>query len=397
MVIPFFLPKYEKPRVGLARCGPCGLSRKCISPRMKPTGKGKLPILFVAEAPGEQEDRQGVQLIGDAGQILRKALKSLGVNLDDCWKTNAVICRPPKNKIQDVHIESCRPNLRKTIEELRPKVIIALGASAVQSLLYDEWVKALGPLSRWVGWTIPSPSSRAWVCPTYHPSYIDRMNEDKTLVQIWKGHLQRAIDLADGPEAEPLNTAALQKQVEVITCPDRMRSRLHKLLAKRGLVAFDYETTGLKPDATEQRIYSVSFCFEGEETFAGVVDTSVYPVLSRVLRRSELRKVASNIKFEERWTRAKLGHGVEGWEWDTMLASHILDNRPGITSIKFQAYVHLGVPDYDSSIAPFLSSKGALNRIAEAPIRDLLVYNGMDSLLEFLVAKKQMEQMRGRK
>ena len=113
---------------------------------------------------------------------------------------------------------------------------------------------------------------------------------------------------------------------------------------------------------------------------------------------TKLKKIASNLKFEERWTRAKLGHGVVGWHWDTMLAAHLIDNRPHITSIKFQAFVLLGVADYSSHVEEFLKPIGDsdYNRVEEMNEEDLLLYNGLDSLLEFKVMKKQKEIVRGK-
>ena len=116
-------------------------------------------------------------------------------------------------------------------------------------------------------------------------------------------------------------------------------------------------------------------------------------MLSKVLRNPQLEKIASNMKYEERWTRAKLGHGVTNWGWDTMLAAHMLDNRGGISSVKFQAFVHLGIGNYSSHIENYLKTDSAndLNRIHELDMKDLLMYNGLDSLLEFMVMKKQKE------
>lgn len=390
----------------LPKCGECGLAKQCLSPRMAPTGSGKRKVLFIAEAPGEQEDRQGTQLIGDAGQCLRKMLDSIGVDLEECWKTNAVICRPPGNKIESKHIAACRPNVLRTISELKPEVIILLGASAVESVLEGEYGGNLGAIGKWVGWAIPSPRHNAWVCPTYHPSYVKRQNEDPPLVRIVTDHLRRAFALrGDLRPSTPLE--GLRAQIERLRSPTTLKTRLKGLLKAEGRLAFDYETTGLKPERSEQRIVAASFCLNGQDTFAGPVDPSVYPILSKVLLNPALRKIASNLKFEERWTWAKLGHGVAGWYWDTMLTAHYLDNRGGgsedkhhgggISSIKFQAFVHFGIGDYSSHIAPFLkSSSGAngTNRILDVPMDDLLLYNGLDSLLEFMVAEKQQEALR---
>lgn len=353
-------------------------------------GKGKRSILFVAEAPGQQEDQSGVQFVGEAGRCLRNILKEIDVDIDDCWKTNAAICRPPGNEITDLHIESCRPNLLNTIRELKPKVIFLLGESAVKSLISTEWGDDLGAIGRWVGWNIPSQTYKAWLCPTYHPSYVLRSGSDPTLSKIVKEHFVRGIARETAPLPD-YSLAELSKRVEIITALNLAQQKLRDLADQRGLLAWDYETTGLKPERPEQQIVSVSFCLNGRETWACPVDSSLFPTLSKVLKNPNLRKIASNMKFEERWTRTKLGHGVAGWDHDTMLTSHVLDNRGSISSIKFQTYVNFGVGDYSSSIKPFLQADTAngLNRIREVPIRDVLLYNGLDSLFEYMVSQLQ--------
>lgn len=379
----------------IAQCGRCGLSTECISPRMQPTGKGKRKILFVAEAPGENEDRRGIQLIGDAGQRLRMSLYSIGVDLEDFWKTNAVICRPPNNKIEPYMISCCRPNLLKTVRELKPRVIVTLGRSALESLLYNYWGKNIGAVSRWVGWTIPSVEYNCWICPTYHPSYLLRMNEDPLLVHEFEKHLAAALKL-DKKKPEPLQLPDLESQVEIIEHPRKAYLKLKELSGESGLLAFDYETTGLKPDKRHRqrhRIVSVSFCLNGERTFSIMLHPKHRKVLARILTSKRLKKVAANLKFEDRWSRAILGVEVKNWYWDTMLMSHLLDNRKAITSLKFQAFIHFGIGDYDSHISEMLKSKtsNGFNKIHKVPTQDLLLYNGLDSLLEYKLMERQKE------
>lgn len=376
----------------IPRCGACGLHRQCLSPKMEHSGKGKRKILFIAEAPGQEEDRQGVQLVGKSGQLLRKVLRGLGMNLDDGWKTNAVLCRPPDNKMVTEYVQCCQATVLKTVKDLKPHVIVLLGKEALESLVHPLWGKDLGSLRKWVGWTIPVAEYGAWVCPTYHPAYLPRA-EDPVLEMMFEDHLETALSL-EHEARDFLTTSQLQNQVEVIQKERMIRARLRDLLKAKGRLAFDYETTGLKPDRDEQRIVTCSCCLEGEDTFAFPTSgDKVMRLLSRVLRRPDLAKVASNLKFEERWTQAKMGHGVANWHWDTMLAAHLLNNQPGITSVKFQAFVHLGIEDYSSHIHPYLKADNAngLNRITELDQRDLLIYNGMDSLLEYMVMEKQLE------
>mgnify|MGYP001570962896 CR=1 FL=1 len=378
----------------LPECGRCGLYKAgCLSPKMPPTGDGNRSVLFVAEAPGEREDRKGVQLVGKSGKLVREVLKSMPrkirMRLEDGYKTNAVICRPPKNKIEDLYINSCRPNLLKTVRDTKPTVIILLGGSAVKGLLPTEREADVGAISRWVGWTIPSHEHGAWICPTYHPAYLLRM-KDRVLDRLFRKHLRRALELENVPIlSEPLE--ALKKRVEVILRPSEARSRLHDLSKKRGVLAFDYEANRLKPDDSRCKIVACSFCLDGEDTFAFPVTEELYPDISRVLKNPKLLKVASNLKNEERWTRAKLGHRVESWYWDTMLAAHFLDNRGGISSLKFQAFVQFGISDYDRVVAPYFerTDKDGFNAVEEIPQEELLIYNGLDSLLEYKLMKVQ--------
>lgn len=362
---------------------------------MKPTGKGKRSILFVAEAPGREEDKRGTQLIGKSGQRLRKELKSLDFRLDDGLKTNAIICRPPKNKMSDLYIDCCRPNILKTIRKLQPSVIVLLGGSAVKALMPTEKEDSKGGIGRWAGWNIPSHEHQAWICPTYHPSFLLRM-EDPVLDLLFRQHLERAIELENVPvPSESLDV--LKEQIDLILSPSTARKKLKDLAKKKGVLAFDYETTGLKPETPKQKIVSCSFCLDGKDTFAFMMDESLESPVSKILQSSKLKKVAANMKFEERWTVRKLGHAVSPWYWDTVLAAHVLDNRRGITSVKFQAFIYFGIADYDKAIDPFLSANDSqgLNRIHEVPVKELLTYNALDSLLEYKIMEKQREIMYG--
>jgi hypothetical protein len=218
------------------------------------------------------------------------------------------------------------------------------------------------------------------------------MNEDPVLMRLSKQHLEKAFSLEDSPLiATPLKE--LQSKVEVILNPRQARMRMMELARKRGDLAVDFECTGLKPDHPSQDIISCSFCLEGEDTFACMIDERAKEVLSSVLRAPRLAKIASNMQYEERWSMAKLGHGVVNWIWDTMQAAHILDNRPWISGLKFQSYVQFGVPDYSVGVDEFKKSKTAngLNRMREVNPRDLLTYGGMDALLEFRLAALQRE------
>jgi uracil-DNA glycosylase family 4 len=366
------------------RCGLCKLNATCRTPRMPPTGDGERKILIVAEAPGQKEDEQGIQLIGESGQRLRQHLDDLDVDLDrDCWKTNAVVCRPPKNrKPTPEEIEACRPILFETIAKFDPNVIVLLGGTAVESFMGVAWGGEIGSMEHWVGWTIPCQKPRAWVVPIWHPSYLLRMDQ-KVLDLLFRQHLETAISLAD---SKPPQMPDYASEVRVEVEPSRA-ARIIRRIAEAGRpISYDFECNCLKPETRGAKIYScaisnrvatVAFPWHGDAQRAAI------EVLD-----GPLPKIGANIQFEQRW------HPVKNWAWDTFLAAHTLDNRQGIPGAKFQAFVRLGVPDYSLAVAPYLSpGKNGLNTIERAPLKQVLIYNGMDAITEYDVALDQMKEM----
>lgn len=374
----------------IPQCGACKLYKGCNSPKMEPSGNGKRKVLIVGEAPGEEEDRKGTQLVGKSGKLLERELRKIGVNMrEDCWLTNALICRPPNNDVGDEkRIDYCRPNLLTTINRLKPNVIILLGGRAVSSLIHHCWGPEQVKIKRWAGWQVPAHKVNAWVCPTWHPSYLLR-EENPVLDGYFLEHLKAAFQFDEKPFDVVPDYA---KEVKVLYDPEEVAARLDKV--RSGVIAFDYEANMLKPESSKANIICCSVCWKGK-VIAFPMNSKLMPSFRRMLEDPNVRKIASNMKYEDRWTRKVLGFKVRGWWWDTMLAAHLLDCRRGITSIKFQSFVKLGQPDYNRFIHPYLTTDSANspNRITELSIAKLLTYNGLDSLLEYKVADIQRKEM----
>jgi uracil-DNA glycosylase family 4 len=381
----------------VAQCGSCGLHKHVHSPFMEVSGKGRKKILIVAEAPGSSEDDQGIQLVGNAGCELIRLLHRIGIDMrEDCWLTNAVICRPMgsdgNRTPTDDEISYCRPNLVKTIKELNPVVIIPMGGPAVRSLLPLVWRdETVEEVSRWVGWEIPCQKLNSWVCPTYHPSYLLR-SKDKVVEVVMRRHLKRAFRHTQRPYRE---VPDYKSWVSVIM-DDRIAADWIGCDNFTGQtpVAFDYETTTLKPDGPKAEIICCALS-DGECAIAFPWHGRVIPAMKDFLR-SNTPKVASNCKFEDRWSRTKLGIAPRNWHWDTMLAAHWLNCHKGVTGLKFQAFVLLGQPDYSSHLEDYISGPGSNepNRLREVEPRELMTYCGMDAILEAVIAKKQMEKLK---
>lgn len=374
-------------------CYTCKLYKDCISPKLFATGKGKKKILIIGEAQGEKEDKRKKQFVGKAGKRVRRTLKKFNIDLDrDCRKINSVCCRPPRNRNpKTIEIDSCRPNILNEIEKNPPKLIIAFGSYALESL-FGHRIKNIGGITKWRGWCIPDRDFKCWICPTYHPSYIDRNEHNPATNLLFEKDIENALFALDKPIPE-----YNEDNIKIFTDHKSTNKRLRYILKKKPkIITFDYETTGLKPHRKGHSIVSCSISWENYN-IAFLINKRVMPLLKQILTDPDIKKTGHNIKFEHNWTREVFDVTVRGWIWDSMLAAHCLDNRRKITRLKFQSLVRYGVLDYDSHIEPFLKSKkkGAneFNRIEELNQKDLLLYCGMDSLLEYRLAMDQMKEI----
>lgn len=375
----------DKKESRLPECGACGLYKKCSTPKLSPYGKGKKKVLVIHGVP---EDREGITGTGSAW--FKDRLISCGVKqARDCWTTYSIICHTDKALKNEVGY--CRANLRNTIKELNPEMIIPVGEYATQSLMplvYKDPEHGIGSITRWVGWTIPCRDFNTWICPVSDPAWVIDHKNPVALTQFDK-RLRAATELIGARPHKKVTP--LQDQIEVVT-PKKAAKIIRKWL-ERGWKrsAFDYETNCLKPDFPESRLVSNAICFDGKQTIAYMM-TGPAVQATRDYLTSPLLKIGANMKFEDRWSKAQLGVRVQGWETDTINVAHALDNRPQIASVKFQALVLLGVTPYDTHIKPLLSSRGddRTNQILkEIDPHQLLIYNGMDALVEWMLAEEQ--------
>jgi DNA polymerase len=125
-------------------------------------------LMFVGEAPGADEDEQGEPFVGRAGQLLTKIIEAIGLTRDRVYIANVIKCRPPGNRNPEPdEVEQCEPFLFRQIDAIGPKVIVALGKFAAQSLL-----KTADPITRMRGRVYNYRG--ASLIPTFHPAYLLR-------------------------------------------------------------------------------------------------------------------------------------------------------------------------------------------------------------------------------
>jgi len=389
-------------------CASCGLYKNAQTQKMEPYGEFKKKILIIGEAPGKTEDRRGLPWQGKAGRLLQYTFKNeLGIELfEDCLCMNAVNCRPEDNHTPtNYEIDCCRSKILKVIEERKPKVIILLGGSALYSIIGHRWKRGLDGVMKWRGWCIPDRDFNCWICPTFHPSYV--LRGDKEAETVWRQDLQQAIRQTNKRFPEHIYFPTYpEPKIEIINDKailDRLLTWLN--LQDIKLIAFDYETTGLKPHAKGHRIVCCSIAVNENHCYVFMMPKSkkARQPFVNLLVNPAVGKIAHNMKYEETWSKVRLKQPVKNWVWDSMQAAHVLDNRPGITSLKFQVYVRFGVVDYDSEISPYLKPTvakdgNAINRIYEllekpSGEEKLLTYCAWDAIWTYRLAILQMNEM----
>jgi DNA polymerase len=173
-------------------CSRCKLHRLGRRQVVFGVGNPNADLMFVGEGPGADEDIQGEPFVGRAGQLLTKIIEAIDLRREDVYIANVVKCRPPQNRNPEPdEVEQCEPFLFRQIEAIRPKVIVALGKFAAQSLL-----RTTEPITRIRGREFQYRD--AILIPTYHPAYLLRnpaskrdVWEDMKRVRALLGHVSQ--------------------------------------------------------------------------------------------------------------------------------------------------------------------------------------------------------------
>src|SRR5213593_3223305 len=123
-------------REDLGDCTRCRLHKQGRKNIVFGVGNPRAEIMFIGEGPGADEDEQGEPFVGRAGQLLNNMIAAMGLRREDVYIANVVKCRPPQNRAPERdEIETCSPFLMRQVDVIRPKIIVALGATAAKTLL----------------------------------------------------------------------------------------------------------------------------------------------------------------------------------------------------------------------------------------------------------------------
>jgi len=172
--LPVTLEEIRKDLGECQRCKLAGSRTKIVFGAGSPAAQ----LVFVGEAPGSEEDRQGLPFVGRAGQLLTRIIESIGLSREDVYICNVLKCRPPNNRNPEPdEVDSCSPFLRQQLGAVRPRIVCCLGTFAAQTVLGMR-----APISKLRGEFHEIDGVR--YIATFHPAYLLRNPEKKR--EVWE-------------------------------------------------------------------------------------------------------------------------------------------------------------------------------------------------------------------
>lgn len=342
-----------------AKCYECPLAG--YGPAVPGYGPEDADIIFVGEAPGQQEVLDGIPFVGQSGKLLHAMLDEIKFE-GTLYKTNIVACRPPGNRTPTQHeVACCVPRLRNELNQQKSKKIVSLGKTA-----HDFFNVPFQPgiLKGWNDFT---------VMPTWHPAYVLR---DPSQADVFKKTMERA---AYGPwDLEFIPKPALVWP----KTPEELESVL-EYCKDDAWVAFDIESANVQWYDTKERPADVILMLQiawTEEWAVIVGDDLLYdyrdevtPILQKFFNR--VRTCAHNGKFDTVFQEHHLDLHIR-LDFDTLLAHYII-NENIAHGLKGLASLYLGMIDYEKdTIQPYLKTRN--DDYSKVPSYTLAVYGAWD-------------------
>lgn len=412
---PTVIHKRNSEALHRAGCTACPLNKapNVYSPYMKPSLAQRTQVYFLGEAPDQYEDQDsGRPLTGPVGRLLRGLIPQDQTYV--CSFDNMLNCRPPKNREPAwQEIECCRPRRWKYVEQVKPKLVIGLGAAPLHAIMGTLDLKGM----RGRVFAVKIGTHVCWFMPTYHPALILKkaFNKKKPLRSKF-GHclkmdIKRAFKIINklGPPRVD-DEAAVRSNIQ---CFDgSQREDLENLLTllqsatEAPLKAIDLETKGLRPFSRGAAVMTAAISY-GTCNFSFAVDhpqakwkldqkAKILKAFGRLVRDPASIKVAHNLPFELEWLMWLFNDLTiadhAAWEC-TQMQAHFLDERKGervtYQALDFLIKQHFGVA-YKSL---FKLDKKDMSR---SPLRETLIYNGVDTkytLALFIIQDKLLQQL----
>jgi len=410
-------------------CRVCSLNNTPInSPRMPPTGSKHPSLYNIGEAPGKTEDENNEQFIGKSGEILRGVMSEVFdikfLKREVRWN-NVVRCHPNNNRTPTAfEIACCSKSVETDILNTRPKIVIGYGNVPLKKFLNID-----GGIFTWRGRHIPVKIQdyTFWFMPMLHPAYIvrrDKKNEevqDRVFSHMFKIDMLNVKKVLESEEVPKVISSGYEKGIRyIIQDSDESVNIIAQYLdelAQEQYVAIDIEThadprdnavekdrdkASLKPWNPNSMILSIALsnykktiAFPLHVMWSKKRQEKVEKMLVKFLKNNTI-KVAHNSKFELTWLNYFYGTDVicaSKW-YDTQGLAMAFDERPGgkndsIADLGTQTLIHFGF-NLKSLTEGTIDRTQLKTLVDTGRLKELLIYNGMDSKYEHKLLTKQI-------
>jgi DNA polymerase I len=277
-------------------------------------------VVFIAEAPGEFEDKLGIPLVGAAGKLFNSILKEVGIDREMVGVTNVLGCRPLDNrKPTPKEISACWPFVDKELQQVKPKLLVPMGDTAMKQIL-----PGIGTITKIHGQLFQSDEYSCAVIPVFHPAYI--LRNEVELKPKFREDLRKVASFLRGQLIQE-RSAVDYHMVETREEFDWMIEQLNEQLEW----ACDAETTGY--DFQKDEIFMISFSWQ--ENTAVAIDLRgdffvqnldyVWTRLREVLA-NESKKIFHNGSFDIEFFMSQDAY-VNNYYFDTLLGHHLIDEN----------------------------------------------------------------------
>lgn len=382
-------------------CLTCGLKKKCKNKRIPPIGNLNGNVLIVFGSVTSREDHKGSLLLEGQLARIKRCLAQNGIPWSDCALTRAVRCC--SESPTDKEVISCSEHLYSTIENGQFSNVILIGEQAVTCFFSYQSGNEFATLSKLRGLTVPDLRFNLYVSVISEPV-------EETDSSFGEDVMRNTLFLRDMEAMSEYYKKKVPEEYSrykeyLFPCTSSEAVQVMKKILEgdyRNYIAFDFETTGLRPYNNGHRILSCAIATNEHASYSFMITEKTAFWLKKILRSPHIPKVAANMKFEKTWAKQILNCTVNNLILDVVVAAHVIDNRTGVTGVKFQSFQNFGIYGYEKAVANYISATkededllgaNAFNSMHKCPEETMLTYVAMDSLLEYWISLKQIRKV----
>ena len=351
-------------------------------------GEGNLneaKVVFVGEAPGQDEEKKGVPFVGRAGQLLRKILAGLEFSPNDYYITNVLRCRPFDNRTPTKHeISRCTKYLKAELAGFNG-LIVCLGATAVKALLSRSGIHN----NR--GYGFYKDSQRFFA--TYHPAFILWDKSKNDYEKVLRKDLKKVKNFIDFQPKIRYNSIRDDKAL------DRFISTSNQQIDKNFKMTFDIETNGANIHSSDIEVLTIAFSFGAKKDenwmlplehpkspFKGRT-SEVMQKLAPFFKSKKVKSVGHGGKYDIQVLNKCYGIETLNYFFDTMIAHFLLEGKSHVHKLKSLAWKYTKYGGYDVDVSDL--SKVSLQEVGDYNMLDAFVTRKLMRVFSKKLTKKQ--------